>query len=272
VNYYLDFYRDKTLLLKVSGKEISGTSFGKLVDDIQFLTSNQIRILLVFGGGEQTDYFWKQKHPGEDRPKYQGIGITSREVLNDGVLPAYTAIRSKLEAALPGIFIVAPEEVLAEKMHRIDESGLDPGLVGRVETINVPESHILTAVGFLGMDESGQKLNLNADDIVVKLVEQMGTKINEVIFLTESGGLLTGTGGELIPQLTMNEVAEVIEGRHPKIKVDGGMLKKLREIHKILPMVGKAVITNTQGLRREIEDKNGSGTLFFDPATSLPLQ
>jgi acetylglutamate kinase len=265
VNAYLDFYRGKTLLLKVSGKEISGASFGKLVEDITYLVANQIRILLVFGGGDQIDSAWKQKHPEEDRPKHQGVGITSPQVMEDGVLPAYAAIRSKLEAALPGIFIVSPEEVRAKKITDIGD-GVSPGLVGRVEAINSPEDKPLTAVGFLGIDESGQKLNLNADDIVAHLAEQMGAKINEVIFLTESGGLLTHAGGEIISQLSLDEVDEVIAGRHPTIKVDGGMLKKLREIRKILPKVGKAVVTNARGLRREIEDKGGSGTLFFAPS------
>src|SRR3989338_5397920 len=111
---YYDIYRNGTLLVKVSGKELQDSGFEKLAADIRDLTTQGIRILLTFCGGEQINKKWRSLHDSP-RPMRNGMGITSASVLRDAVIPAYNSIRAWLTHAIPGIGFVEPEQIICSQ-------------------------------------------------------------------------------------------------------------------------------------------------------------
>ena len=258
---YDTIYKGRTLVLKVSGAEIDGEDFPVLVSDIRFLTQKGVRIVLAFGGGDQIS-----THYGKPREKIDGVAVTTLEVLTQGVLPAYAEIRAKLEYALPEGICIEPEALRCD-LH--DDTRF--GLVGMPKEIVLPEND-LSFVGFVG-DSEGQRVNVNADDIAMQIVRQYRAQIEEIIFLTSTGGI-QDHNGQVVPLLTEKRIDKILRGQDDEITVDGGMLKKVREIRNALNVIAKVVMTKTSGLRDEIEHWMGSGTLSINGAmlTGSPIR
>lgn len=255
---YLEKYKGKTLLVKISGAEIASEDFQKTVEDIQTLIHNGVKIIFVFGGGNQIDKFWEEKHK-EPRPKgIDGVNITSQEVFDDAVFPAYIDLSHQLSeqfSEIPWHFI-SPNQLQTVKK---DGAGLvgTPTMIDGID-INAP----LNVVGFVG-EAGNEQVNVNADDVCLQIAKQCHSQIAEVMFITSSKGILN-TNGNLVPFLSQTSLAEVIAGTHKKITVDGGMKKKVESVESMLPFVPKVVMIDNQGLAEEIENFEGSGTLICD--------
>ncbi len=280
---YNELYKDKVVLVKVSGAEIEGENFPKLIEDIRWLIEKQIRVVLIFGGGDQITQKYKDA-TGESRPKIDGIGVTTPEVLTKGVLPALGDIRGQLQKVLPaGTVFVEPEAMRCE-IHPDERYGL----VGIPKEIDLPDAPV-SAIGFVGTAEDPSKyppallektgaplLNVNADDIAVALVRQYKTLINELIFVTKKRGV-EDIHGEIAPLLTDVRIRRILADADPDIPVDGGMKKKLEAILSVLQAVGKIAITDAKSLMAEIEKWKGEGTFCVDTkqlvfAGMLPIE
>lgn len=248
---YDTIYHGKTILLKVSGAEIESPDFATLVSDIRALVSKGVRIVVTFGGGEQIS-----KAYGKPREKIDGVGVTTDDVLRNGVIPAYHTLRAKFRDALP--------ECTLATCHDIDcEPHPDArfGHVGIPTSVQLPNA-ALTVVGFVGKSGSAD-VNVNADDIARCIALQYQHEIEELIFLTNKGGV-EDTKGRIVPVLTDAKIDAILRHEDREIVADGGMEKKLAEIRRSIDIIGKVVITKTSALRAEIEQWMGSGTLCID--------
>jgi len=256
-NAYNELYRGKTLLLKVGGEELTPKKLPQLIMTIQELTCDDIHVLLIFGGGVQIDEQWKAHEHKESRPKLDGLGVTTPEVLHDGVLPAYESLRRQLHHLMPGMNILNPENV-----HCVRK---DPkyGFVGEVDSVDHLDLQSPSAIGFVGTDREGQHLNLNGDDVIRTLAGEFGGRINEIIFLTEKGGVLD-VDGNIVPLILRQNIPRILAGEHPRIKVNGGMAKKIAETGRMLEHDSIRKIAYTNDLVGEIIQWRGSGTLFVD--------
>ena len=237
--------------MKASGKEFLPETFPNLVESLRLFIAKGMKITLVFGGGEQIDREWKKKH-AEPRPKIDGIGVTNEALLNDAVLPAFEDIRQQLHSALPELTILGSKNLGC----KMDENR---GLVGIPERLDAVISLTDTAIGFVGNVE-GHQVNVNADDATQFLVDKFGDHFNEIIMLTDLGGVVDmQRGGRLVPLILSGGINE--DGSHKSLDVTGGMRKKLLSVRGILPHTGKVAITNSANLPKEVEDWRGGGTL-----------
>ncbi|MFH1670578.1 MAG: hypothetical protein ABIA92_03235 [Patescibacteria group bacterium] len=248
---YTDLYKGKSLLIKASGKELSAEKLPILAEGIRNLIRNGIHIVLVFGGGQQIDQEWDARHD-QARPKVDGVGITNDEVLRDGVLPAYETLRNAIQKAIPEVEILPPSTLQCT----LDEG---KGLVGLPVCFAGVDDIRNKAIGFVG-EVGGQQVNVNADNIVEALVSDSKSDFNEVIMLTETGGVLKDH--KLVPLILSEDIAQ--DGSHSIIKVTSGMKKKLASVKKMLPLIGKVAMTSVAKLLQEIEEWKGSGTLSVD--------
>lgn len=261
---YADIYHGKTLVLKVSGAEINSTAFSTLVTDITHLTSLGVNIVLCFGGGDQINEEYA-KHSTTPRQKIEGVGVTTSEVLNSGVIPAYRNIRQKLQSSFPSPAFVEPSDV---KCSMIEDSRF--GLVGVPQEIALPDTP-LSIVGFTGMVDE-QLVNVNADDIARQLAQQYRERIEELILLTGTGGVLD-TQGKIVPAILGKKLDEILQQQSRTVSVTDGMLKKLQAVREALSIVGKVVITKTDSLEKELLQWMGDGTMIIDEeqCNSSPL-
>ncbi len=264
---YLQMYRDQgqQLVIKASGRELTTEKLRALVPQIEYLTANGIYTVLVYGGGEQITQEWKDLHPGVDRPKVNGVGITTDEVRRDAVRPAYEKIRRRLQDALPDFLFFNPEDMPCDRVESVigkDGQPVDPRWVGKPRGLVIPQGRNV-AIGFMGM-MGKEDLNVNADWIArgVGELDQTG----EIFFLTETRGVLDRQKN-VVPVLLANEIRS--DGGYPGLDIDGGMGLKTLEVKNLLAAtrgrLQKVVFTDGAGLRREIEDWRGGGTLVFDP-------
>lgn len=252
---YADLYHGKTLALKVSGAEIDGPDFSALAEDIRDLTQRGVKIVLVYGGGEQINQAYRT-YTNEPRQKIDGVGVTTTEVLEHGVMPAYRSIQGKIRHELPDATFVEPDKLICETT-----SDSRYGLVGVPKELILPEADV-SVVGFVGT-VNGKEHNVNADDVVMHLAQEYRDRIEELILLTGSGGVLD-TKGNVVSLLTDTSLDAILAGTHHSVQATDGMLKKLREVRRALDVVGKVVITKTSALERELLQYMGDGTLCAD--------
>ena len=272
---YDQLYKNRVVLVKVSGEELVGEKVQQLISDIQWLISRDIRVVLVFGGGTQITQKYKAA-TGKERPKVDGVGVTDDEVLMKGVMPAYNDIRDQLQGLLPDGVFMEPNDMPCT-LH----PAANFGLVGIPEKIELPKDSPLTVLGFMGTVTDSSRhsqallqkiesalVNVNADDIAVALVRQDAAVINELIFVTNTGGVLKKpeAGGGVAPLLTDIRLQKILDGEDKEVEASGGMYKKIEAILSVLKQVGKIAMTDAKGLRAEIEQWKGKGTFCADTA------
>ncbi|MBI2638966.1 hypothetical protein HYW83_05240 [Candidatus Peregrinibacteria bacterium] len=276
---YYDLYKGKTLLLKVSGRHLEGEKFEAITKAIRKFVSEGIRVVMVYGGGMQIDREWAKKHKAP-RPKRDGVGLTTEEVLRDAVLPAYEYLRQRIAKRFSDMnpHIVEPANIAARNNPVGGNQEIFRGhlfCVFGVTTVFRHEGKPLTIIPFLGKEQDVTRdwppfVNLNADDIVRNVVQNTNA-IDEVMMVTETGGVLNKKG-KVVPLLSKATIDEIIAGRHPDIEVKDGMLEKLREVREMLGRVAKVSLTDDP--QKEIENWRGRGTLCinedkleFEPAS-----
>lgn len=100
-----------------------------------------------------------------------------------------------------------------------------------------------------------------ADDAVSAVAAHCAGSIDEVMMVTETGGVLDKKG-KIAPLLSTATIDEIVAGRHPDIEAKDGMLQKLREVREMLQHVAKVSITDDP--QKEIENWRGRGTLCIN--------
>ncbi len=259
--FYTQKHQGKNMVIKVSGAEFQKKEFSQLIETIHLLLQNDITIFLIFGGGIQIDQFYKKNSdtPNISRVKINGVGVTTPEVLEIAVLPAYKFLIKKLE----NYFLDMPYSYnTISTKDLIVSSCLDCekfGFVANPQTIIIDKSKNLHIIGFVGENKSGQKFNVNADEIALSICKQH--KIDEVIFITGTGGILDNCGN-IISKISKRELCSIIQHTNKKISVSDGMQKKCNEILELLKIVPKVVLATSETLQQELFTEKGAGTLL----------
>lgn len=249
---FKSIYHGKTLALKFGGDEIGSPDFPTCAEDMAALAEGGTNIIGITGAGKQIS-----AHYGKPRRKIDGVAVTDEDLMANGVHPAQEEIKQRLLSLMPGAVILDAEHV---------ECSLHPdpryGLVGIPTNLVLPEHPLvfLRSIGTVQTGEGPATVNVNADDIARQLVEQYKYRIEELMLLTPTGGVLDREG-RIVSLLTDKRLDKILTGSDEQVTVDGGMLKKLAEVRAALDQVGKVVITSARGLRSEIENWMGSGTL-----------
>jgi len=166
--------------LKISGAEILPSTLPQLKKWTEHI-SNSIKIILIYGGGEQITKNY-EKHTGKKRPT--GVKKTTKHVLSHGVIPAYKEITKTLNKEFPQANFISPED-LSCKFDDFEKKGY----VGHPKNIKLDLDHKINIIGFLGTAGS-QEVNVNADWIVSQITTQFQNAIKSIIFLTKTGGIL----------------------------------------------------------------------------------
>lgn len=255
--YYTQKHQGKKMIIKVSGGEFSTPEFSQLIETIHLLLENDITIFLVFGGGYQIDACYR-KFSETPREKIDGVGVTTATVLEHGVLPAYRSLIQLLEQKfldMPySVNVLEPKDL--HVLSCIDCEKF--GFVANPEKIILDESKNLHIIGFVGEDRVGQKYNVNADEIALAITDQQ--KIDEVVFITGTGGILDNDG-EIVSKISHDELKKMTAGEFPNVSVKEGMQKKCQEILELLKKVPKVAMATSSTLERELFTKKGAGTL-----------
>jgi ornithine carbamoyltransferase len=262
---YIQRYEGKTFVIKYGGAAMTDDllkeSFAK---DVTMLRKIGINIIVVHGGGREITELSDQL--GIDTHFVGGQRYTDKKVLKSVVMSLSGSTNTDLVALINRFggnavgLCGVDNSLIRAKQHK--PKGLDLGLVGEVESVNVDFINTLLASGAmpviapLGVGVGGEIYNINADLAAGAIAGALGAE--KLFYLSDTEGILNE--GQLVPTLTNTRAQQLIN----QGVISGGMIPKVNSAFEALNNgVRKVHIINgstRHSLLLEIFTNEGVGT------------
>ena len=237
---YIKRFRGKSIVIKYGGNamsdEILKAGFARDVVLMKLVGMNPV---VVHGGGPQIDATLEKL--GKKSKFVEGMRITDSEtmdivemVLGDLVNKEIVSLINHFGGHAVGLSGKDDGLIRAKKMTVKQNSPeinvpeiIDLGHVGDVHSIDksvidmLIQGDSIPVVAPIGVDESGQSYNINADLVAGKIAEVLSAE--KLIMLTNTEGLLD-KNGKVLTGVSVEEVDNLIK----KGTIHGGMLPKIR--------------------------------------------
>lgn len=219
-----------TFVMKCGGSTLAALP-DSFFEDLKDLQQKGVSPVIVHGGGPAIS--GNLEKLGIETEFVNGLRKTTEDVLDVVEMVLAGTINKQIVRRIQSVGGAA-----------IGLSGSDGGLIEAKPVINHAEvgwvgdvthvkSSILSGVldmGYMpvvapiGVDESGQRYNINADTAAGAVASHMG--VNRMIVVTDVPGILKGTGSEkrVLPTVTVQEVEDMIGTG----EIYGGMIPKVR--------------------------------------------
>jgi GNAT superfamily N-acetyltransferase len=98
----------------------------------------------------------------------------------------------------------------------------------------------------------------------LSLADRIAPEIDEVLLISNRGGI-TDRDGRLVPLLTQVSIERILRGEHKQVPPPSDDVREeLEQVISLLPRIGKVTMIGPDGLRDEILNWRGSGTMFVD--------
>ena len=258
---YIDFLKDKTLVIKLGGSTLEHQR--SILQDIIWLKALGAKPVLVHGGGPYiNEWLRKLNLPARF---INGLRVTDaatlevvRMVLLGQVNQGLVLMASELGGRAIGLSGTDGNMVQA----RISDEQL--GFVGDVVAVDTAPVQTLIDQGYipiiapLGQGPDGTCLNINADLVAAHLAGALSAE--KLIFLSNVVGICRGDGS-LISELEEQEARQLIsEG-----VINGGMIPKVSACLDALQAVPRVHIVDgreSHVLLRELFTDQGAGTMI----------
>ena len=265
---YIQAFRGTIIVVKYGGSAIDHpTAMRGILSDLVFLGAIGIRPVLVHGGGPMITR--KLSASGKPSAFINGMRVTDRETIrvveqeleavNRRLVAHIRALNGRAEGIVPARrVIVAEPHPQAAKL----------GFVGSVKTVwagpirAVFTRHAIPVISPVGMGGSGQRYNINADDVASRVAARL--KAEKLVLLTNVRGILrrSDDSGSLISTLSVKSAKRLIArrviqtGMIPKVTACTTALrsgvKKTHIIDAAIPHAMLLEIFTNQGIGTEI--------------------
>jgi acetylglutamate kinase len=232
---YIQKYRGQTFVIKYGGSAMEDEAVvAGMLRDVVFLEAVGINPVLIHGGGKAITA--RMKEAGIAARFVNGLRVTDaasigivEEVLDSVINPAIVAQLNACGGRAVGI--PGKRVLRASKLPPQREEGqeVDLGFVGEVLDVRLAEveraieSEALPVISPLAMDESGARLNINADIAAGTIAG--GLRAAKMIYLSDVPGLMRDPKdvSTLISSASRAQIAELVE----EGVIAGGMLPKV---------------------------------------------
>ncbi|MCX6526523.1 MAG: acetylglutamate kinase [Actinobacteria bacterium] len=229
---YIRRFAGKTVVVKYGGNAIAGTSehdaLSLFAQDIVLMHAIGIRPVVVHGGGPQINEMLARV--GVESTFVDGRRVTDAQTMEIVRMVLLGQVNPQIVAAINthgtvAVGVSGEDAGLIRAVPRGD--GL--GFVGDVSRIN-PEVLIrllddgfVPVVSTVGVDESGQAYNINADSVAGAIAEALHAE--KIIYLTDIEGLrkVVDDPATLIQRITADELVLLVDNG----TVAGGMIPKV---------------------------------------------
>ena len=274
---FMQRYAGKTFVVKYGGHAMGDPAAAMdFAEDVVLLKAVGINPVVVHGGGPQIGAMLKKL--GVESRFIDGLRVTDAETAKVAEMVLSGAINKELvswiaQAGGKAVGISGKDGglVTAEKVKRTTrdpdsniERAVDLGFVGEPTSIDCTILNTLSAAGMIpviapiGVDDSGQTLNINADTMAGAVAAAMGAA--RLILLTDVAGVLD-KDGELVTDLDPARInALKADGT-----VTGGMIPKLETCVAAVEGGAEAAVILDGRVPHvtllEIFTKGGAGTL-----------
>lgn len=237
---YIQKFSGKTIVIKYGGNAMSDETLKSgFARDVVLMKLVGMNPVIVHGGGPQIGL--QLERVGKESEFIEGMRVTDSEtmdivemVLGGLVNKEIVTLINRHGGNAVGLSGKDGDLIRARKLEIKRSSPeleapeiIDIGHVGEVDSIDTAVIDMLTQGDFIpvvapiGVDESGQSYNINADLVAGKLAEVL--KAEKLIMLTNTAGLLDAEGN-ILTGLSAEEVDTLIN----KGVIHGGMLPKIR--------------------------------------------
>jgi acetylglutamate kinase len=281
---YIQIYDRETVVIKYGGHAMGEEQVAKLfAADAVLLKMLGLHPVVVHGGGPQISA-WLSK-AGVKSTFVDGLRVTDEATMEVAEMVLSGAINKEIaswitlagaEADVRGVGLSGKDArlITVEKVTRTkkdpesdEERIVDLGFVGEpkrvdpklIEALIYAEEDYVPVVAPIGVSETGETYNINADTVAGALAGALSAK--RMLLLTDVAGVLD-KNGELIRQMTVAEARQAIADG----VATGGMIPKLETaIHAVEAGVEAVVILDGRrphAMLVELFTEHGAGTLI----------
>lgn len=279
---YIKKFHKKKIMIKYGGHAmIDADAKSSTARDTVLLKYVGMKPVVVHGGGPEIS---RSMNKLGKEPKFiEGLRVTDQETMDIVKMVLVGKINTEIVANIglhggKGIGLSGKDNQLIMARKRApqivvnnetgEEKTVDLGLVGEIDSINPEIIEMLTSndyipiVSPIGVDGSGNTLNLNADTVAGDLASNIDAE--KLIILTDVPGILEDPEDpeSLIKKVTVDETLELIE---QGVVRDGMLPKVLTCINAIQNGVSSTHIIDGRikhSILLEIFTKMGIGTMI----------
>lgn len=228
---YIQRFNRKIIVVKYGGSAMSDEELQKnVIKDVTMLKLVGFKPIIVHGGGREISR-WVSK-VGKEAEFVNGLRVTDAETMEIAEMVLNKVNKSLVamvqELGVKAVGISGKDGGLL-KVDKKYADGQDIGFVGEIKEVNpkvlydLLENDFLPIVAPIGLDDSFQSYNINADDAACAIAKAVHAE--KLAFLTDIEGLYKDITDKtsFISSLTATQAEQLIEGGY----IGGGMLPKL---------------------------------------------
>lgn len=228
---YIRQFNNKKVVVKYGGSAMVDEELqSSVIKDVALLKLIGMKPIIVHGGGKEISR-WIGKVGKE--PKFiEGLRVTDDETMEiaemvlNRVNKHLVQMVEKLGVKAVGI---CGKDGATLRVEKKTAHGKDLGYVGNIKQVNpslidsLIEDDFIPIIAPIGLDDSYNTYNINADDAACAVAEAIGAE--KLVFLTDIDGVCTNPDDKetLISVLTLQEAHSLIDEGY----IGGGMLPKL---------------------------------------------
>ena len=256
------------LLIKLGGSVLEDAALvERLCIDLSLLQAAGITPIIVHGGGRAIDKALQVQ--GLTSTFHQGLRVTDPKMMDTIEATLCGQVNKRLVRQLNACGARAVG-LSGSDDHLLQCTVLAPeyGLVGNIEQVNTllleqllaatGQTPVIPVIAPIGVDASGQALNVNADWAASRIALALG--MHKLMYLTDQDGILDANG-QTLSQLTAEQLQHLID--HSVVQC--GMLTKVKTVLNALQHgLDHIHIINAKknhAILDELFTHQGSGTL-----------
>ncbi|WP_290774001.1 acetylglutamate kinase [Anaerofustis sp.] len=227
---YIKEFNGKIVVIKYGGAALVDKEMEQsVINDIALMKLVGIMPVIVHGGGKDINKMLDKV--GKEHKFINGLRFTDSEtmdivqmVLAGGVNKDLVSLFTK--QGMNAIGITGQDGKLLE-VEKHTPHGDDIGYVGKIKGVNpilvakLIDDDFIPIIAPIGVDESGQSYNINADFVACHIASALHAK--KLLFMSDIEGVLDKKGN-LIKQIKTSEVHGLIEDG----TINGGMIPKIK--------------------------------------------
>ena len=214
IDYLSELYSGSYVVVKVSGSQLGRETIQEVIDQLhdmdELLTYTGGKLAVVHGAGAQLDSKLKKKNL--DFGKMNGLRVSNAYNIHV-IMDEMQIITYQVATALRDLGTPAKPMLKGFKAESMGEDY--GGHVGRPYSIGAeleellahPVGHVVPILTSIGIDDSGQCYNINADDATVAVVAKV--KPSLLIDVTATNGVL-GPDGEVETIFSLEKSVEYV--------------------------------------------------------------
>ena len=228
---YIQKFNRKIIVVKYGGSAMSNEELQKnVIKDVTLLKLVGFKPIIVHGGGKEISR-WVGK-VGKEARFVNGLRVTDEETMEIAEMVLGKVNKSLVtmvqELGVKAVGISGKDGGLLTVDKKYSD-GQDIGFVGDIREVNpkviydLLEKDFLPIVAPIGLDDSFQTYNINADDAACAVAKAVGA--DKLVFLTDIEGLYKDIEDKasFISRITASDADRLIEEGF----IGGGMLPKL---------------------------------------------